>query len=233
MAQAGDAVFDERRLRLAELDRERSQALLRHASDGIHIIDREGRLTEASDAFCSMLGYAPGEMVGMRISQWDARLDESRIDANIEQLLLHRRRLQFETTHRRKDGSLFDVEVSCSPVEIGGHLVMFNSSRDISERKQAELALRLQQRQLAESEARYRELLENLHTAIVVHAPDTSVVFSNPRASALLGMTDGQMRNKRCSIRPGISSTNTASAWRSRTIRSTACAPRWNRCRHW
>ena len=196
MAQAGDAVFDERRLALAVLDRERSQALLRYASDGIHIIDRDGFLTEASDAFCAMLGYAPGEMVGMRIAQWDAQLDEGQISANIEQLLQHRRRIQFETTHRRKDGSLLDVEVSCSPVEIGGQLVMFNSSRDISERKQAEHALRIQQRQLAESEARYRELLENLHTAIVVHAPDTSVVFSNPRASALLGMTDGQMRNK-------------------------------------
>jgi diguanylate cyclase (GGDEF)-like protein len=61
--------------------------------------------------------------------------------------------------------------------------------RTRAENERAKIALSHEQRQLAESEARYRELLENLHTAVVVHAPDTQVIFCNPRASELLGLS--------------------------------------------
>jgi diguanylate cyclase (GGDEF)-like protein/PAS domain S-box-containing protein len=69
-------------------------------------------------------------------------------------------------------------------------------SFNIDERKQNEERVRQQQQQLAESEARQRELLSNLRTAIVVHAADTSIVYSNPRASELLGLSEAQIRGK-------------------------------------
>ncbi|HEY0490546.1 MAG TPA: EAL domain-containing protein [Telluria sp.] len=69
-------------------------------------------------------------------------------------------------------------------------------SFNIDERKQSEERARQQQQQLAESEARHRELLSNLRTAIVVHAPDTSIVYSNPRASELLGLSEAQICGK-------------------------------------
>ncbi|RJG15147.1 putative bifunctional diguanylate cyclase/phosphodiesterase [Massilia cavernae] len=65
---------------------------------------------------------------------------------------------------------------------------------NIDERKQVEARLHEQQRLLAESEARHRELLRNLHTGIVAHAPDSSILYSNPRASTLLGVSEAQMR---------------------------------------
>ncbi|WP_059287222.1 CHASE domain-containing protein [Aquitalea magnusonii] len=40
----------------------RQAALLQTAADGIHILDENGRLTEFSDSFASMLGYAPDEL---------------------------------------------------------------------------------------------------------------------------------------------------------------------------
>ena len=43
---------------------------------------------------------------------------------------------------------------------------------------------------------RYQNLLVNLGTGIVVHAPDTSIVSNNPRASELLGLSDDQMKGK-------------------------------------
>jgi len=60
---------------------------------------------------------------------------------------------------------------------------------DITERKQSEEDLR-------ESEAKFRTLLENLPAGVVVHAPDTTILLSNPLASELLGLTAGQMRGK-------------------------------------
>ena len=48
-----------------------------------------------------------------------------------------------------------------------------------------------------ESKERYRSLLDNLDVGIVVHAPDTSIVMNNPKASELLGLSEAQMRDKK------------------------------------
>jgi len=51
---------------------EKNAALLRNASDGIHILDAEGTLIEVSDSFCAMLGYERDEMIGANVSRFDA-----------------------------------------------------------------------------------------------------------------------------------------------------------------
>jgi len=61
--------------------------------------------------------------------------------------------------------------------------------KEIHERKQTESAL-------LESEAKYRSLVHNMEIGIVVHAPDTSVIYANPMASQLLGLTPDQMEGK-------------------------------------
>lgn len=63
-------------------------------------------------------------------------------------------------------------------------------------RKQAERELRDNQQKLLKSEAQYQDLIRNVRIAIVVHTPDTRIVFSNPRASELLGLSEDQMRGK-------------------------------------
>jgi diguanylate cyclase (GGDEF)-like protein/PAS domain S-box-containing protein len=177
-------------------ENEKNLALLRNASDGIHILDIAGNLIEASDAFCAMLGYSRDDMIGMNVAQWDAHFTEAGLAQHVSRQFGSPGRSQFESTHRRKDGSLLDVEVSGAAMELDGRPVLFNSSRDITERKQADKRLQEKQEELFKSEAQYRELIRNLHVAIVVHTPDTRIVFSNPRASELLGLSEDQMRGK-------------------------------------
>lgn len=50
--------------------------------------------------------------------------------------------------------------------------------------------------------ASYLEVLENLHTGVVIHAADTGILFSNRRAADLLGLTEEQMLGK-TAIDPG------------------------------
>jgi PAS domain S-box-containing protein len=57
------------------------------------------------------------------------------------------------------------------------------------ERKSAE-------KKLLESEEKYRTLVLNMQIGMVVHGPDTGILFSNPRASQILGLTPDQMRGK-------------------------------------
>jgi len=114
---------------------EKNLALLRNASDGIHIIDTNGNLIEASDSFCSMLGYQREEAIGMHVSKWEAQLTGSELQLALGKRFETGERSEFETRHRRKDGTIIDVEISGCRLELDGEPVLFNSSRDVSNRK--------------------------------------------------------------------------------------------------
>ncbi|MBI3902681.1 MAG: PAS domain S-box protein [Nitrosomonadales bacterium] len=134
---------------------EKNLALLRNSSDGIHILDTEGNVIEASDSFCAMLGYQRDEVIGMNVAQWDAQFTDAERVQVIKQQFAQPSHALFTTRHRRKDGSVFDVEVSGFPLELDGKPVLFNSSRDITKRKAAE-------DRLTSSEARLRAILDNV-----------------------------------------------------------------------
>ena len=60
---------------------------------------------------------------------------------------------------------------------------------DNTDRKQIE-------QKIKDNEERYRGLLQNLDAGVIVHAPDTSIVMNNSRASELLGLSESQMKGK-------------------------------------
>ncbi|HAF55998.1 MAG TPA: GGDEF domain-containing protein [Thauera sp.] len=121
---------------------QRSRILLQNASDGIHIVDGKGTVIEASDAFCRMLGYAHGDIIGMNVSAWDAYLPEPELREGLARMLASSEVHTFETAYRRKDGSVLPVEISAFPLEVDGKTVLFNSARDISARKSSEAEVR-------------------------------------------------------------------------------------------
>jgi diguanylate cyclase (GGDEF)-like protein/PAS domain S-box-containing protein len=51
-------------------------------------------------------------------------------------------------------------------------------------------------RVLSNKEAEQRNLLQRLHSGVIVHGPDSKIIFSNERASELLGLSEDQMRGK-------------------------------------
>ena len=106
------------------------------AQDGLHILDAAGYVTLVSDSFCRMLGYTREELAGMHLSAWEALyagegLDQA-LKASLETPPGEMRR--FETLHRKKDGTVFPVEITATPFDLGGTRFTFNSSRDISVR---------------------------------------------------------------------------------------------------
>ena len=117
---------------------EKNLAILRNASDGIHILDTAGDLVEASDSFCTMLGYTRGELIGKNVAQWDDARDGRELRQLLAQAFATGSRSQFETIHRRKDGTRFDAEISSVALDLDGKPVLFCSSRDTTLRKAAE-----------------------------------------------------------------------------------------------
>lgn len=128
------------------------RTVLQTAIDGFWMTDMQGRLMEVNDAYCRMSGYSKSELLSMSIADLE-------VDETVDETAAHIQKVEergedrFETRHRRKDGSIFSVGISVQhrPND-GGQLIMY--LRDITERKQAEAALR-------ESEEKYRFMTEN------------------------------------------------------------------------
>ena len=137
---------------------QRYQVLMKSGFDGIHVMDILGNIVEANDSFCHMLGYTQEEMLRLNVADWDAHWSREELQERLKELVKMRGTL-FETTHTRKDGSLIDVEVSTTGVEINGQYYLFASSRNITERKEAERALKILQAREAEALQEFRVML--------------------------------------------------------------------------
>jgi PAS domain S-box-containing protein len=118
------------------LANERRRKLMDLSRDGIALIDQGHRIVEANKRFAEMLGYAEGEVIGLHTWDYEANLDEAFVRENFADLSTVD--ATFESRHRRKDGSIVDVEVSASGARIDGANVVFTVTRDIGERKRAE-----------------------------------------------------------------------------------------------
>ncbi len=127
-----------------QLENNKNLVFLHNASDGVHILNRNGNIIEVSEAFCSMLHYSRDEMIGMHVSKWDAVFQPEELTVKLAELLNESARVQFETRHRRKDGVIIDVELSSSAIEFNGDRVLFVSARDITKRKHTEEQIKKQ-----------------------------------------------------------------------------------------
>ncbi|MFD2113029.1 PAS domain S-box protein [Thiorhodococcus fuscus] len=129
----------------------RRQALIESSRDGILVLDQAYRIIEANGRFAEMLGYASQEVIGLGIWDIDTRFSEREIRERFVDLSSPH--VQFESRHRRKDGSEYDVEVSTSSVVWGGDNLVLCICRDITDRRRAEQLLRDTNQLLAEMSA--------------------------------------------------------------------------------
>ncbi|MGA2343216.1 MAG: PAS domain S-box protein [Steroidobacteraceae bacterium] len=116
-------------------ENKRSRLFLRNAGDAVHILDDSGRLVEVSDSFCAQLGYSREEIIGRHPDEWVAHYSPEKI-ASVITRAINGESLRFESLHRRKDGSLVDVEVSCNAFEISGAHYVYCAARDLTEIRQ-------------------------------------------------------------------------------------------------
>jgi len=137
----------------------RNQTLMQNSMDGIHVLDIRGDIVEANDAFCRMLGYTQTEMDGLNVADFDAQWTEEELQAQLRALI--GKSAKFETVHRRKDGSLIDVEIRVNGMEIDGQCFLLASSHDITHRKHAEQAQREAERRKDEFLAMLAHELRN------------------------------------------------------------------------
>lgn len=131
-------VIDERKKheKLIQSSLRRYKALLEISKDGIHVIDKAGKIIEVNDAFCDMLGYSKAEILNLNLNQIDVNFSKDELLDKIEEVIKNNSII--ETKHRKKYGTIIDVEVNTAVLSYEGVDYLYCSSRDISERVKAE-----------------------------------------------------------------------------------------------
>lgn len=121
---------------------DQNDIILQTAMDGFWLLDKTACLKDVNATACTMLGYTREEMLQLRITDIDVNgeRDEEQIKKRMA-IVRENGSLQFEARHRRKDGSIVDVEIAVRYLATQEMLPVF--VRDISARKQAERHLLL------------------------------------------------------------------------------------------
>jgi PAS domain S-box-containing protein len=162
----------------------RNQALLRTASDGIHVLDREGCLVELSDSFASMLGRTREQMLGRSVSDWEATASAEYAAHWCRQA---NGQSSFATRHRRADDSLIDVEITSTTIAIDGADLIYCSARDVTERRRLEREAARNLERAQRSEERVRDIADNVPASIIYVDRHQRLQFANAAFSRMLG----------------------------------------------
>lgn len=130
--------------------KDRYQKILDLASDGVYILDLNSKLIECSENVSTMLGYSKKELYTMSLSDIDAVNNLEKFKETFEHLDNYTN--TFKTKHKRKDGSIFDVQVNARLVHYNDTRYIYASVRDISEDKRKEEALLLSKKRFEQAE---------------------------------------------------------------------------------
>jgi len=120
---------------------ERFRSVVDQASEAIFLHDLNGRIRDVNQVACTRLGYEKDELLTLHIKDIDPDFVERENKRILWKELEKKAPLIFEARHRRKDGRIFLVEVSLSPIQYRKEKIVLALVRDISERKHLEAQL--------------------------------------------------------------------------------------------
>jgi PAS domain S-box-containing protein len=181
-----------RQLSLAKDEAEKGEQWLRHlvetAGEGIWLIGLDGSISYANPRIAEILRCPVNRIIGHRLDEFLFPGDRT-----VERVRLQHRRAgnreQFDRRLRRPDGSEVWTLACSSPYSLNNEPVgALSMMTDITERKQAEYALR-------QSERKYRELFENILEGVYQTSPDGRVLAANPELLRMLGFSSPDEMN--------------------------------------
>ncbi len=156
------------------------QHLFEQTHDAVFILDLNGRHLMANRRATDMLGYTKEEMASLSVNETSAEKEKS--TSILKRLLAGEHVPLYERLFRRKDGSIFPVEITAELIrdKDGSPIHIQSFVRDISERKRVE-------QQLRESELKYRIVADNTHDWEFWLSPSGQFIYTSPSCKDITG----------------------------------------------
>jgi len=173
---------------------EKFRNLVESVSDWIWETDADLRYTYASPQIRAILGYTPEEIIGKTPFELMPPEDAEKVDIEIQRIRAMKRPFRnLENWNRHKNGSLVLLETSGVPLVDGeGRLIGYRGvDRDITERKQAQAALK-------KSEEKFRSIVENNFDVIITMDTQGIITYVSPAIRRLTGQTPIEMIGTEC-----------------------------------
>ncbi len=145
--------------------------LIEHSSDAVYVIEPEtGRFLDSNETACKMLGYSKDELLAMSICDVDLAFADleawqeyiRNVKGSIRPSILH-----FE--HRRKDGTVFPVDVTARLVAYRGKSYRVVHARNVTERRGVEKTL-----------LRLAAAVDQAADSVVMTDPQATIEYVNP-----------------------------------------------------
>jgi PAS domain S-box-containing protein len=166
---------------------ERLQSLFRVAPTGIGVV-RNRTIVEVNPRICAMTGYTAEELIARNARILYPTQEAYAYVGTEKYRQMHETGIGvIETRWQRKDGTILDILMASTPLDAADFSkgAIF-TALDITERKQTEALLR-------ESEARYRELVENANSIILRMDREGRILFFNEYAQRFFGYGAGEV----------------------------------------
>jgi PAS domain S-box-containing protein len=179
----------------------RRRILMESSRDGIAIINQDYKIIEANACFSGMIGYTPEETLNLHVWDFEALMSEEDVRKSFADVASVNTTI--ETRHRRKNGTIYDAEVSISGSVVNNEPMTFTIIRDITERKKTQTSLSRANRALkmlsavnialvhAENENTLLQAVTNIivkqagySLSVVVYADDNARKSITPMAGA-------------------------------------------------
>jgi PAS domain S-box-containing protein len=161
--------------------------ILKFANDIILLVNTDLKIVEANDKALLTYGYSREDFIGIPLESIRAPETISRMKDQIWRIT-ENESATFETVHKRRDGSVFPVEISARLVKIEGSEYYQSIGRDITERKISEETLR-------ESEEKFRKIFEESPFPMVMTAKDYIILKANRAFCDMIGYKEEELKS--------------------------------------
>ena len=166
-----------------ELLKVKLHSAVENSLDAFYMGTSDGRILHVNQSACKALGYSYAELTALSTLDIDPnaviRVDGTSIVGGME---LDKQRGVFESSHRRKDGSTYPVELTYNYITFDEAEYFFAFARDISKRKEMEL----QQEEL-------RFIVDHATDAVYIYGLDGRIRYANSSAIAESGYTQAEL----------------------------------------